>query len=163
MYSHLSISINIYNMYIPYISQHMHYTNNPILELVTYVHTSMEQEMLGNLKMRTSIPRQDWVMFSCKPLEKKGCKTPSSCSPTTLQYSTWHFISFRHITLHHNAVDTLHYITFHVVTLHYITLHVVTLRYIASHYITLHYMWLHYITLHYMTLHYFTLQYIALQ
>ena len=149
-------------MYIPYISQHMHYTNNPILELVTCVHTSMEQEMLGNLKMRTSIPRQDWVMFSCKPLEKKGCKTPSSCFPTTLQYSTWHFVSFRHITLHHNAVDTLHYITFQYISCRYITLHYASCRYITLHCITLHYITCGYITSHYITWHYIMLHYSTL-
>ena len=143
-------------MYIPYISQHMHYRNNPILELVTYVHTSMEQEMLGNLKMRTSIPRQDWVMFSCKPLGKRDARLQAAVLPlhcSTVHHISIHFISFRHITLHHNAVDTSHYITLHVVTLHYITLHVVALRYSASHYITLHYITLHYSTLHYITLH----------
>ena len=69
------------------------------------VHTSIEQETLGNLKMHI-IPRHDWVMFSRKRLEEKGMQESKSL-----------FM----------AVLSLHYITLHSITLHYITVEYMTL------------------------------------
>ena len=97
----------------------LHYTTfGYFWNVVTYVHTSIEQEMRGSLKMRTSIPRQDWVMFLRRCLEEKECKNPSGngYSRITLHYIALHYIALRYTTL-------LHYITLRDVTLHYITLH----------------------------------------
>ena len=105
---HPSIHPSIYIVYVQlhtHISLYIHYANNPILELVTCVHASVKQEMLGILKMRALILRQDWVMFSCRPLGEKECKTPSGCSLITK-----HYVRLQDRTVQNSTVNTWDYI-----------------------------------------------------
>ena len=97
---HPSIHIVYVQLY-THISLYIHYANNPILELVTCMHASVKQEMLGNLKMRALILRQDWVMFSCRPLGEKECKTPSGCSLITK-----HYVRLQDRTVQNSTVNT---------------------------------------------------------
>ena len=50
-----------------------HYTKRTLtlLECGNLGTTSIDQEKLGDLQMRTSIPRQDWAMFSHRRLQEK--------------------------------------------------------------------------------------------
>ena len=92
----------------------LHCTNNPVLEsgnLGTYIHRA--RSAWGTLRCASSIPHQEWVMFSCRCLEEKKCKNPSGCSFITLQYST-----FPYITSHPIDWITLDWIRLHCIKLH---------------------------------------------